>query len=241
MINLNIWQLILTILGITSTFAVILLTYYVRIGQIRSKFDDKMRMIELDRLREHYESQINSLNNKMTNSLDSWKEMNHLVIAPNNNDVNYAKDIINNEPNTFLKSFGLSEGDITINPTSVFVLTPFSKEMRGTYHIIKNVCMESNLTCSRGDEELVSGEILNHIVKKIANSRVVIANLDGRNPNVFYELGIAHALNKPTILISKSIDHVPFDVKSKSIILYENSNDLIKKLQAALLKTIINT
>jgi hypothetical protein len=69
----------------------------------------------------------------------------------------------------------------------------------------------------------------------LVRARVVVANVSGRNPNVFYELGIANALDKSTILVSEGIEDVPFDIRSRRIILYEKSDDLQEMLSGALL------
>ena len=90
----------------------------------------------------------------------------------------------------------------------------------------------------KGDEEFVPKDVLQHIVKCIVKSRIVIANLNGRNPNVFYELGIAHALNKPTILIAHINTEVPFDLKNQYLVLYKNENELKERLFDVLLKVM---
>lgn len=59
-------------------------------------------------------------------------------------------------------------------------------------------------------------------------SRYVIANLNGRNPNVYYELGIAQAIGKPVILIAdvSSYKEIPFDLQSNRLLLYRNEGEL---------------
>ncbi|TOB98789.1 hypothetical protein CGJ93_24475, partial [Vibrio parahaemolyticus] len=58
------------------------------------------------------------------------------------------------------------------------------------------------------------------------SSKLVVANISGRNPNVFYELGIAHALGKDVILISRSEKDITFDLSSSQIIIYQDKEDL---------------
>jgi hypothetical protein len=55
----------------------------------------------------------------------------------------------------------------------------------------------------------------------ITGAKVLVAELTGRNPNVFYELGLAHALNKPVVLISSNQDDVPFDLQHIRVIYYD--------------------
>ena len=76
------------------------------------------------------------------------------------------------------------------------------------------------------------------MIRKILKANIVIANIDGRNPNVFYELGLAHALDKNTILIAKTKKEVPVDINSKYIILYQDENDLEMELKKQLLKIL---
>src|SRR5207302_8589290 len=58
----------------------------------------------------------------------------------------------------------------------------------------------------------------------IQSAKVLVAELTGKNANVFYELGLAHALGKPVILVSETIDDVPFDLQPLRVILYDKSD-----------------
>lgn len=77
----------------------------------------------------------------------------------------------------------------------------------------------------RADEGLGTGLILNDIISAIKNSALVIADITPDNPNVFYEVGFAHALNKPTILLNekKQREKLPFDISGFRTIFYDNS------------------
>ena len=59
----------------------------------------------------------------------------------------------------------------------------------------------------------------------IWRSRVVLADLSGKNPNVFYEVGIAHSLGRRTILVAQSMDDVPFDLRALRVLHYENNEE----------------
>ena len=72
----------------------------------------------------------------------------------------------------------------------------------------------------------------------MVKARIIIANISNRNPNVCYELGIAHMMGKPTILLCRKGTDVPFDLKQKYIIFYDNEEELSCKLNDALLKII---
>jgi hypothetical protein len=72
------------------------------------------------------------------------------------------------------------------------------------------------------------------------NAYIVIAECTGRNPNVFYELGIAHTLNKPGILITQNIDDVPFDIRQLRHIEYQNTTEGYIDLEKNLEKAIVS-
>lgn len=153
------------------------------------------------------------------------------------NDVS-DRDIVDISQEKFIKNMGLSSDDLTIDGKLIFVMTPFNNAFTNEFNVIRDTCNRVGFKCVRGDEENISGNILPHIIKQIIKSKVVIANINGRNPNVFYELGIAHALNKPTIILSRNKLSIPFDIKSQRIVFYESDNELDSLLRDALLKSI---
>jgi hypothetical protein len=73
----------------------------------------------------------------------------------------------------------------------------------------------------------------------IAQARIVIANVSSRNPNVMYELGIAHGLGKTVVMVAKTLKDVPFDLTHQRILLYTNRSDLISKLRESVGRVII--
>jgi hypothetical protein len=74
--------------------------------------------------------------------------------------------------------------------------------------------------------------------EQVCRARVLVAELTGRNPNVFYELGMAHTLGKSVILITQSIDDVPFDLRHQRVIPYQYSPRGVQRLEGALTKTL---
>jgi len=111
-----------------------------------------------------------------------------------------------------------------------FVIMPFGKEgsperkqSDDTYkNIIKKAVEESGLglRCVRADDISRSGNIVDDIINYAAKSRFVIADMTGRNANVFYELGIRHSLKDGTILLARSAEDIPFDVQTERRIIY---------------------
>jgi nucleoside 2-deoxyribosyltransferase len=87
-----------------------------------------------------------------------------------------------------------------------------------TKYIIKPVCKEKGLDALRADRDPTPGRITNQVVRHIVESDVVIADLTGRNANVYYELGIAHSFNRPVILLVDDPDMLVFDTKDERVI-----------------------
>jgi hypothetical protein len=94
-----------------------------------------------------------------------------------------------------------------------------------------------NLTCARGDAKILTVPLLDKIKADISSADVIIADCTGRNPNVFYELGMAHILNKPVILItSDAVEQAPADIRCFEFIRYEldDHRGFLEKLDNAL-------
>jgi hypothetical protein len=104
----------------------------------------------------------------------------------------------------------------------VFVLMPFTAELKPVFDDhIRKTAMHLNLTIQRADDMFGSRAIMQDIWENICNSRLVIADCTGRNPNVFYEIGIAHCVGTPVLLITQRPDDIPFDLRSIRYVPYE--------------------
>jgi nucleoside 2-deoxyribosyltransferase len=111
-----------------------------------------------------------------------------------------------------------------------FVLMPFTSDFDDIYKYgIMESCKDAGAYCERVDEQIFQETILDRIYNQIAKADIIIADMTGRNPNVFYEVGYAHALNKPTILLTQSSDDIPFDLKHFPHIIYDNKISVIRK------------
>jgi hypothetical protein len=113
----------------------------------------------------------------------------------------------------------------TANPNCRFIIMPFGdKDLNDIFEqIIRPTVIECKLHGVRGDDVFGSNSIVQDIMKSIRDSRIVIADLTGRNANVFYEVGLCHAWGKAVLLLSQSIDDVPFDLRHLRILKYENT------------------
>jgi hypothetical protein len=200
-----------------------------------SRYEIKAHRAVLSAMRESYESQIAHLSREMTATADRWRDANHLLLsAQRSPQQSEPKEV---QPATgFLKGLKLEPSDYIVDPKLILVLTPFSEDERRTFQIIQRICTQAGFRCVRGDEDYTPSDILSHVVKLIVKARIIIGNISGRNPNVFYELGIAHALGKQTLLISQALDDVPFDVAGLRILLWRSRQDLEQSLSQALLR-----
>ena len=114
---------------------------------------------------------------------------------------------------------------ISTRPKSfVFVLMPFRDEFDDTYILgIKAACEAAGTYCERVDEQFYQGRILDRIYNQIAKADIIISDMSGRNPNVFYETGYTHALGKQVILLTQDAGDILFDLKDYPHIVYGKS------------------
>ncbi|GBE30257.1 hypothetical protein BMS3Bbin04_01289 [bacterium BMS3Bbin04] len=104
--------------------------------------------------------------------------------------------------------------------------------------VVHPICNEFNIQCKHADETYGPGVIINDIIRQITESRLVIAEISPANANVYYEVGYAHAQNKPTILIAEKGTKLPFDVSPFRVLFYENSIDGKRRIEEGLRKHI---
>ena len=117
-----------------------------------------------------------------------------------------------------------------------FVLMPFDSSFDDIYKLgIKDACNTAGAYCERVDEQIFQERILDRIFNQIVKADIVIADMTNKNPNVFYEVGYAHAIGKTTILLTQNSDDIPFDLKHFPHIVYNNrivdlKNELTKRV-----------
>ena len=117
----------------------------------------------------------------------------------------------------------------------IFVLMPFASEFLDVYVLgIREVAEKLGFTVDRADDIEHNGNILDVVQQKIRQADIVIADMSTRNANVFYEIGFAHAVNRPTVLLCRNTDTVPFDLQSINYIKYAGIVDLRERLEKRL-------
>lgn len=123
-----------------------------------------------------------------------------------------------------------------------FIVMQFSSPYNEVYsHIIKDVCEreEFQIETIRGDEIYSSGIIIKDVIDQITQCQVVIADISPDNPNVYFEVGYALALEKPIILLAqrrKSGEPLPFDLSAFRVLFYEDTIGGKPKLEEGLAK-----
>ena len=117
----------------------------------------------------------------------------------------------------------VSKGVTVESTDTCFVMMPFALPVGGYYSsIYEPAIKKAGLTPVRADTDIfATGKIIEQIWSGLKRAKVLVAELTGRNPNVLYELGLAHALHKPVVLISSNELDVPFDVRHVRVIYYD--------------------
>jgi hypothetical protein len=116
---------------------------------------------------------------------------------------------------------------------------PFADRFSSIYHdYIKPVVESYSIVVKRGDDFFTHRSIIDDIWSAIARSTFVIADCTGRNVNVFYELGIAHTLGKPTILLAQEEGDLPFDIQHRRAVIYQDNAKGLKLLESELRRAI---
>jgi len=104
-------------------------------------------------------------------------------------------------------------------------MMPFDAGFTDVYDCIKQAAENVGLRCRRADDIWENAAVIQDVVALIDRSRVVICDCSGRNPNVFYEAGIAHTLGREVILITQSEHDIPFDLRHLRYIRYLNNGE----------------
>lgn len=135
------------------------------------------------------------------------------------------------------KIFELS--DLSVDSELVAVMMPFDVRFDPVYLALQDAAASVGMKCRRADDIWVHDHIIQDVVSLICMASVVVCDLTGRNANVFYEMGIAHALGKDVIMITQAAADVPFDVSHIRHIRYLANgegisvlaNDVIRRLE----------
>jgi len=115
-----------------------------------------------------------------------------------------------------------------------FILMPFREPFNTIYKKHIKPIIEKKFKIKRGDTIFKSSEIIEDIWEHINKAKFIIVDVTGKNPNVFYELGIAHTVGKEVLIITQNKDDVPFDVKHRRFFKYSNNKVGLEELESNL-------
>lgn len=219
--------MLISIVIIVFLIDVIVFLFLKLIKKSNSEIEKLDELISYNKKRKEIEQEINRLTYELVNSdVSQYIDINRLVFDGQN-----KVDFLDN--NNFFDQFGIKKENIKIKEDSAIFLTPFDKEGNKLFEICRRIFADVNIFLQRSDNRVEKDDILMNIITMIVQSELVVVNINGRNPNVYYELGIAHAIGKKTILISEakfSLEDIGFDIRQKKIIIYKDIEDLEKQL-----------
>ena len=124
------------------------------------------------------------------------------------------------------------EGDL------MSVMMPFSPEFDDVYKAIRQTASAVSIRCLRVKDIWEENIIIQDIVSLICRSKIVICDCTDRNPNVFYEAGIAHVLGKDVIIIAQNERDIPFNIGHLRYLKYLDNNEGRERLTAELLDRV---
>ena len=190
------------------------------------------KLIRYNEKRSEIDYEILRLTKELDKSdVSQYIDINRLAFSGQNYQL--SNEAINYE--NFLSQFGITRDKVKVKKGTAVFLTPFNSEGDRVFQKCQSIVSRVDIFLQRTDNKVDKDDILMNIVSLIVQSEFVIVNIDGRNPNVYYELGIAHAIGKPTVILSRSdysIEQIGFDVRQKRIIIYSNEHDLETELLA---------
>lgn len=221
--------------SISAILSIVLGVYVLYSSRSKTRYNEQARRVELEVMRKSFEEKIYRLTERMQKNPDRWHDVNHLVVEGNSaraegNLTSSGNASAALRPYQFIEDLGIDLGSLKVKENQVFVLTPFHSMYEETYGTIKSACAMNDLVAVRGDEAFKVGNILKHIIEQIICSSFIIAIINGRNPNVHYELGIAHALGKNVLLVSQGVEEIAFDLQSERVLIYKDQSDLSNKV-----------
>jgi hypothetical protein len=125
-----------------------------------------------------------------------------------------------------------------VEPETCFVLMPFSSVYLDVFDAVKTSLQDLNVRVHRADEFSISSPIIDDIISNIMSADFIIADLTTQNPNVLYELGLGHVLKDDVILITQTIESVPFDVTHLRLIVYTHTLEGLQTLGSRLRQSV---
>jgi hypothetical protein len=127
--------------------------------------------------------------------------------------------------------------EVPSSPTErdlISVMMPFDHSFQHVYSTIRSAAESSGLRCMRADDLWENSTVVQDVFSLIFHSFIVVCDFTQKNPNVFYEAGIAHTLGKHVVPITQSADDIPFDLRHHRFAKYLNNNEGLSTLKGEL-------
>lgn len=123
--------------------------------------------------------------------------------------------------------------NVEIRPATprCFVIMPFASELGFVYRVMKEVVESYGIECERADEVFLSRPVMDDVKTRIAEADLVIVDFTGKNPNVYYEAGLADAFKKDWIVLAQTSEDMTFDVRHIRSVRYSNTMGADLKLR----------
>src|SRR5206468_8282273 len=126
----------------------------------------------------------------------------------------------------------------TVDDDLVSVIMPFDAGYNDLYGTLQAAAHEVGMRCQRADDIWEADTVIQDVANLIGRAKVVICDMTGRNPNVFYETGVAHTLGRDVILITQNAGDVPFDVGHIRHLRYLDNGEGRTRLQEELVRRL---
>ena len=120
----------------------------------------------------------------------------------------------------------------------VVAMMPFNAGFREVYETIIAAAADAGMECQRADDIWRHDVVMDEVVQMIAEGKIIVCDISGRNANVFYETGIAHCLGKSVILITQSDADVPFDLMHRRYLTYLPNAEGLNTMRGELTRRI---
>ena len=130
--------------------------------------------------------------------------------------------------------------DNGVDGSLVAVMMPFQPQFEPVFAAIKSAAQRCGGSAVRVKDIWEHQTIIQDVFSLIFRARLVVCDFSGRNPNVFYEAGIAHTLGKIVLPITQSADDIPFDVQHHRYLHYLNNGEGLEKLESALVNKLVD-
>ena len=122
----------------------------------------------------------------------------------------------------------------SVDQRLIAVMMPLQADLNPVLGSIKSAASEAEFDCQRVDDLWDHSTVIQDIFSLIFRAFIVVCDFTGKNPNVFYEAGIAHTLGKHVVPITQNESDIPFDLKHHRYLKYLNNSEGRKKLEADL-------